>query len=228
MKSRIKYVAAGLSVLGMLAVSGVATATNGYFTHGVGSESKGMAGSGIGSDAAHGAIIAASNPALAVFAEDNWEIGLSAFSPMRDYETTQSLAQGQGGAFSLGAGKVESGSEWFPVPYLAKNWRWGDDKTISFLFRNFSAEVVMYQTPELEIVPNMRDRSLYLSMPKLVEDVRRFGYYGGIRLLKATIKTFYDYCRENNIKLPVLTVWAEAIYTLRNYLKSIPLARWVS
>jgi long-chain fatty acid transport protein len=134
MKSRIKYVAAGLSVLGMLAVSGVATATNGYFTHGVGSESKGMAGSGIGSDAAHGAIIAASNPALAVFAEDNWEVGLSAFSPMRDYETTQSLANGQGGAFSLGAGNVESGSEWFPVPYLAKNWRWGDDKTISFLF----------------------------------------------------------------------------------------------
>ena len=134
MKSRIKHVAVGLSAFCLMTLSGAATATNGYFTHGVGSESKGMAGSGIGSNSAHGAIIAASNPALAVFAEDNWEVGLSAFSPMRDYETTQSLANGQGGAFSLGAGRVESGSEWFPVPYLAKNWRWGEDKTISFLF----------------------------------------------------------------------------------------------
>lgn len=134
MKSRIKHVAVGLSAFGLMVLSGAATATNGYFTHGVGSESKGMAGTGIGSNAAHGPIIAASNPALAVFAEDNWEVGLSAFSPMRDYETSQSLAQGNGGAFSIGAGKVESGSEWFPVPYVAKNWRWGEDKTISFLF----------------------------------------------------------------------------------------------
>jgi len=133
MKSSIKNVAAGLSMLGMLAVSGVATATNGYFTHGVGSESKGLAGSGIGSDSAHGAIIAASNPALAVFAEDNWEVGLSAFSPRRDYEAVGGFG-GNFGAFSTETGKFESGSEWFPIPYLAKNWRWGDDKTISFLF----------------------------------------------------------------------------------------------
>jgi long-chain fatty acid transport protein len=133
MKSRIKHVAVGLSMLGMLAASGVATATNGYFTHGVGSESKGLAGSGIGSNSAHGAIIAASNPALAVFAEDNWEVGLSAFSPMRDYEAVGGFG-GNFGAFSTEPGKFESGSEWFPIPYLAKNWRWGDDKTISFLF----------------------------------------------------------------------------------------------
>ena len=123
-----------LSALGLLALSGAATATNGYFTHGVGSESKGLAGSGVGSDAAHGPIIAASNPALAVFAEDNWEVGVSAFSPMRDYEASQSFVQGNFGAFSLGEGKFESGSEWFPVPYVAKNWRLGNDMAMSFLF----------------------------------------------------------------------------------------------
>jgi len=123
-----------LSALGLFALSGTAMATNGYFTHGVGTESKGMAGTGIGSNAAHGPIIAASNPALGVFAEDNWEVGLSAFSPMRDYEATQSFVQGNFGAFSIGAGKFESGSEWFPIPYLAKNWRLGEDKVISFLF----------------------------------------------------------------------------------------------
>jgi len=74
-------------------------------------------------------------------------------------------------------------------------------KTIAFLFRNFCAEVVLYQTPELEILPNARDGSLYPSMSELVRDVRMFGYYGGIRLLKATITEFYDYCRRNNIQL---------------------------
>ena len=134
MKTKNVNATAWLSALGLLALSGAATATNGYFTHGVGTESKGMAGTGVGSDAAHGPIIAASNPALAVFAEDNWEVGVSAFSPMRDYEASQSFVQGNFGAFSVGEGKFESGSEWFPVPYVAKNWRWGDDKTISFLF----------------------------------------------------------------------------------------------
>src|SRR5210317_1432738 len=101
MKSRIKHVAVGLSAFFLMVLSGAATATNGYFTHGVGAESKGMAGTGIGSDAAHGPIIAASNPALAVFAEDNWEVGLSAFSPRRDYEAIGGF-QGNFGALSLG------------------------------------------------------------------------------------------------------------------------------
>jgi glucuronokinase len=32
-------------------------------------------------------------------------------------------------------------------------------------------------------------------------DVNLHGYYGGMRLLKATVKVFYDYCKECNIKL---------------------------
>ena len=56
-------------------------------------------------------------------------------------------------------------------------------KTISFVFKNYSAEVILYQTPELEILPNTRDHSKFKSINKLVEDVRLFGYYGGIRLL---------------------------------------------
>jgi long-chain fatty acid transport protein len=134
MKTRIKHGAVILSAFGLFALSGAAMATNGYFTHGVGTESKGMAGTGIGSDAAHGPIIAASNPALAVFAEDNWEVGLSAFSPMRDYEVELAGLQGNFGAFSTGTGRYESGSEWFPIPYLAKSWRLGEDKVVSFVF----------------------------------------------------------------------------------------------
>jgi len=74
-------------------------------------------------------------------------------------------------------------------------------KTISFAFSNFHAEVVLYETPELEILPSEKDRSCFSSIDALVTDVRLHGYYGGIRLLKATVKKFYDYCRDNLIDL---------------------------
>jgi glucuronokinase len=74
-------------------------------------------------------------------------------------------------------------------------------KTISFAFSNFRAEVVLYETPELEILPSEKDRSGFDSIGALVKDVRLHGYYGGVRLLKATVKKFYDYCQENQIEL---------------------------
>jgi glucuronokinase len=74
-------------------------------------------------------------------------------------------------------------------------------KTISFIVRNFQAEVLLYESPELEILSARRDHSLFDGIAQLAQDVRLFGYYGGIRLLKATIKRFYDYCTENHIEL---------------------------
>lgn len=74
-------------------------------------------------------------------------------------------------------------------------------KTIAFTFDNFHAEVLLYETPELEIVPNRRDASVFDSIEALSEDVRLFGYYGGIRLLKAAIKRFHDHCEANSIRL---------------------------
>lgn len=74
-------------------------------------------------------------------------------------------------------------------------------KTISFTFGNFCAEVVLFESPELEIHPSEKDGSCFTSLCDLVHDVRLHGYYGGIRLLKATVKRFYDYCDENQIEL---------------------------
>ncbi len=74
-------------------------------------------------------------------------------------------------------------------------------KTISFTFGNFFAEVDLYETPDLEILPNPSDHSLFSSIESLAYDVNQLGYYGGIRLIKATIKRFYDYCVENDIYL---------------------------
>lgn len=74
-------------------------------------------------------------------------------------------------------------------------------KTIAFLFSNFKAKVLLYHTPELEIQPQGLDITRFGSIGELVENVNLSGYYGGIRLLKGTIKVFYDYCQQCNIQL---------------------------
>lgn len=88
-------------------------------------------------------------------------------------------------------------------------------KTIAFTFTNFQADVTLYETPELEILPNTRDHSVFAGIKELNRDVRLFGYYGGIRLLKATVKRFYDHCSRDGIDLH------ERNFTLR-YRSSIP------
>lgn len=133
MRVMSKLGAATLSAVAMLAISSPAFATNGYFTHGVGTESKGMAGTGVGSNAAQGSIIVASNPALGVFAGDSWELGLSFFSPMRSYNADAGFA-GNFGAFSTAAGNFDSSSEWFPIPYISKNWRLGNGAAVTTAF----------------------------------------------------------------------------------------------
>lgn len=74
-------------------------------------------------------------------------------------------------------------------------------KTISFIIRNYCAEVTLYETPELRIEPNERDHSVFSSIESLARDVRQFGYYGGIRLLKASVKRFFDYCTRQGLPL---------------------------
>lgn len=74
-------------------------------------------------------------------------------------------------------------------------------KTISFIIRNFWAKVSLYENAEIEFVPSFQDRSKYKTIRDLVDDVRLHGYYGGIRLMKATVKRFVEYCDENDIPL---------------------------
>jgi glucuronokinase len=72
-------------------------------------------------------------------------------------------------------------------------------KTIAFTFANFRAETVLYETPELAILPSPRDSSVFAGIRDLYDDVNLYGYYGGIRLLKSTIKSFYAYCLEHHL-----------------------------
>ena len=67
-------------------------------------------------------------------------------------------------------------------------------KTISVIVRNFWAEVTLYEWDQLELVPSQEDKSRFRGVRELANDVKLHGYYGGIRLVKATIKKFVEYC----------------------------------
>ncbi len=67
-------------------------------------------------------------------------------------------------------------------------------KTISVIVNQFRAQVTMYEWDQLEIVWSQEDRSSFRSIRELAHDVRLHGYYGGIRLVKAVIKKFVEYC----------------------------------
>lgn len=67
-------------------------------------------------------------------------------------------------------------------------------KTVSFIVRNYYAETVLYPWEEVEIVLTHYDEHRFASVKDLAVDVRLHGYYGGLRLIKATIKKFVEYC----------------------------------
>lgn len=75
-------------------------------------------------------------------------------------------------------------------------------KTVSFAFTNFRAELTMYESPRLGFVPAEVDDATFDSVESLLREIQLFGYYGGIRLLKAVTKVFFAYCREHGITLP--------------------------
>jgi len=74
-------------------------------------------------------------------------------------------------------------------------------KTIAFSVRNYWAEVVLYEWDSVEIVLASDDRAKFDSIHELARDVRLHGYYGGIRLIKATIKRFVEYCQNRSLPL---------------------------
>ncbi len=99
-------------------------ATNGYFMHGIGTKNKAMAGAGLA--LLDDAISVASNPATALAAAGKYDVGIAVFSPLRQYETTDSLYNGQGGTFTIGPNKIDSDNNYFYVPHMAGSWAIND------------------------------------------------------------------------------------------------------
>jgi glucuronokinase len=74
-------------------------------------------------------------------------------------------------------------------------------RTISIIVKNFHAEVVLYEWDDLEVILGEESKSSFRSIHDLVRDVKLHGYYGGIRLIKAAIKKFAEYCYRQKIAL---------------------------
>ncbi len=74
-------------------------------------------------------------------------------------------------------------------------------KTVAFAIRQFSAEVVIYPWDQVEIIWSNQDKNRFDSIDDLVDDVNLNGYYGGVRLVKATAKRFVEFCRLEGLEL---------------------------
>jgi long-chain fatty acid transport protein len=124
-KLLITAAALGLTV-GFVAT---ASATNGYFSHGYSIKSKGMAGAGVA--APMDAMVPATNPAGLTEVGNRFDLGLTIFSPSREYTVEGWPPSGGAGTFPLMPGTVESDSNYFFIPNLAyssqinENSAWG-------------------------------------------------------------------------------------------------------
>ena len=111
----------GLALVLGLCMVGNAFATNGYFTHGTGTKTKSMAGGGIALP--EDAIEVVNNPAVVTEVGDQLIFGAALFSPNRKYSTTQSQLNGQFGSFTIGPNNLDSESNFFVIPHIARTWQ---------------------------------------------------------------------------------------------------------
>lgn len=74
-------------------------------------------------------------------------------------------------------------------------------KIIAITVKNFFASVSLQESDELRIETHDQDANVYRDVSELVERIELYGFYGGVRLVQAAIKTFYDHCQDQNIRL---------------------------
>ena len=82
-------------------------------------------------------------------------------------------------------------------------------KTISFSFTEFCVDLRLTESARLRFVPGEVDDATFDSPRQLVRDLRLYGYYGGIRMLKAVSKLFFEYCEEHGIGIADANFTAE-------------------
>jgi len=74
-------------------------------------------------------------------------------------------------------------------------------KIIAVSVRNFAAEVMLEESDTLRILTPDYDDNTFDSLEDLVDRVTQYGYYGGVRLVKAGLKRFYEHFQEQGIRL---------------------------
>jgi len=99
-----------------------AFATNGYFAHGYSMAEKGLAGAGVAFS--QDSLAGATNPAGMVMVGNRMDLGVSLFSPNREYESKGGPTSGcspQGCSFSVGPQSIDSENTAFLIPSFGYN-----------------------------------------------------------------------------------------------------------
>lgn len=82
-------------------------------------------------------------------------------------------------------------------------------KTIAFSFTEFFVDLRLSESRRLRFVPGEVDDATFDSPAQLVRDLRLYGYYGGIRMLKAVAKLFFEWCEEHSVDVGDVNFTAE-------------------
>lgn len=72
-------------------------------------------------------------------------------------------------------------------------------KIIAITVKNFHTSVFLRESEELNIEPSSLGTGVYKNIRELVSNIELYGYYSGIRLVKAAIKKFFDHCQKQDI-----------------------------
>ncbi len=88
-------------------------------------------------------------------------------------------------------------------------------KVIAISIKNFWAGVSLQESSVIQIKTNEQDWNTFSNIRELAEKIDLYGYYGGVRLIKAAIKKFYEFCLNQDIQL------ADKNFTIQ-YVSTIP------
>lgn len=116
---RIKLGLIQILAISTFLISQNVNATNGYFAHGIGIKNRALAGAGVAFP--QDAMAGATNPAGMAFVGNRFDVGAVLFFPDRAYSSSSSLANGFGGAFTIGPDSETSGDKSFLIPSFGFN-----------------------------------------------------------------------------------------------------------
>jgi long-chain fatty acid transport protein len=122
---KLKALVGILAVAG-LAMPGIASATNGYFSHGIGIKAKGMGGVGIALP--QDSLAAATNPAGMVLVGDRMDLGVDWFMP--DRTATWGPNHVQYAPVPVAGAEFNSGSNNFLIPEFGYNMMLGEKMSL--------------------------------------------------------------------------------------------------
>ena len=74
-------------------------------------------------------------------------------------------------------------------------------KTIALTLKNFRSRTLLYPSARLEIKTAAADIPIWENLQELREQTRWRGYYGGIRIIRALLMRFTDFCAAEGIRL---------------------------